>query len=182
MNTEPVKTYFVTDKFENKFPADFISSRNKKYIVVQDCKCIIDGSMPSDVELHADFIKRDAYCDHFVMFCNDTALKKYKKYEYDSHDTTFKIWFTDLDGKEFKPNKKWVGEEGILQECEPYDVIDDEGHYVYMKDHLGNVMLDENGNKIKLQSNLKLVRNQWIDIEGEGLKNITFKLQMLLIY
>ena len=61
MNTEPVKTYFVTDKFENKFPADFLSSRNKKYIVVQDCKCVIDGSMPSNVELHADFIKSIKY-------------------------------------------------------------------------------------------------------------------------
>ena len=177
-----VKTYYVTDKFENKFPKDFIASRNKKYIIVQDCRCMMGGSMPANVELHASFIKRDAFCDHFVMFCNDNALKKYKKYEYSSHDIGFKVWFTDLDGTEFKPNRIWVGEEGMLQECEPYDVVDEDGNIVYEKDSNGNDKLDKDNNRIPMKSNTKIVRNQWVTINEPGLKDIKFKLQLLLIY
>ena len=177
-----VKTYYVTDKFENKFPKDFIASRNKKYIIVQDCRCMMGGSMPANVELHASFIKRDAFCDHFVMFCNDNAIKKYKKYEYTSHDPSFTVWFTDLYGKRFQPDRKWVGEEGALMECETYNVVDERGNYDYETDSKGNVKLDENKEPIKMQSNVKIVRNQWVPVEGEGLSNIVFKLQLMLIY
>ena len=90
------KTYFITDKLENRFPSQFVCSKNPRYIVVQHCKVLYNGSIASNIELHADFIKRDHYCDYFVMFCNENNLAKYKKYEYTDNSPTFNIWFTKM--------------------------------------------------------------------------------------
>ena len=94
-----VKTYFVTKDFENRFPPDFIASRNMKYIVVQQVKVLYKDMIIGDVEMHSDFIQRDAYCDHFVMFANEQPQSKYRKYQYIGRTPTFNVWFTDIDGK-----------------------------------------------------------------------------------
>ena len=184
-----VKTYFVTDKLENKFPPEFVASRNKRYIVVQDCKCLVKGHAISDIELHADFIKRNAYCDHFVMFCNDNCLPKYKKYEYTASDVGFKVWFTDTEGNLYKPHKEWIGEDGELVECDEYVVHDDYGRIVYELDPNGDYKLDSNGDRIPMKSKTKLIRNQWEyfgkdkdEWEANGRIEMSFKLQLLLIY
>ena len=96
-----VKTYFVTNTLESTFPPEFIAARGKKYIVVRECVATIgeDGYMPYDLALHADFICRDAYLDHFVEFCNviDNGSKP-PKYEYpENGKKTFKVWFSGID-------------------------------------------------------------------------------------
>ena len=105
------KTYFITDKLYNKFPSSFVCSRNKRYIVVQDCRCKIGDKLYVDLELHASFVQRDAYCDHFVMFCNDAELAKYKKYEWVGSENWFEIWFTDMEGRKYICTKDMTEEE-----------------------------------------------------------------------
>ena len=53
----PTKRYFVTSETGNKFPPEFINSRNRKYIVVRNCKVLFEKAIVDDVELHADFVK-----------------------------------------------------------------------------------------------------------------------------
>lgn len=92
------KTYFWVNQFENKFPPEFIASRNKKWIVVEECKAQYKGSLVGDVILHADFIQRDHYMDYACCFINEEANRDTAKYEYNSTKQTFKLWFTDLKG------------------------------------------------------------------------------------
>ena len=95
-----VKTYFITNTLESTFPPEFIAARGKKYIVVRYCAASIgdDGYMPYDLCLHADFICRDDYLDHFVDIVNVTDNgSKPSKYEYpENGKKTFRVWFTDL--------------------------------------------------------------------------------------
>ena len=66
------KTYFITNTLESTFPPEFIAAKGKKYIVVRYCVATIgdDGYQPYDLCLHADFICRDDYLDHFVDIVN----------------------------------------------------------------------------------------------------------------
>ena len=104
------KTYFVTKDFENRFPPDFIASQNEKYIVVQQVKVLYKNMLIGDVELHSDFIQRDAYCDHFVMFANEQPQSKYRKYKFIGKTSTFRVWFTDIEGNMIAPVKNEHGE------------------------------------------------------------------------
>lgn len=81
--------------FTYRFPDEFISSRNPRWIEVHHCKAIYDGHMYADMILHSDIIKRDAYLDRSVMVVNETRTK-YKKYAFTTHDTEFTIWFTNF--------------------------------------------------------------------------------------
>ena len=96
-----VKTYLITDTFETDFPPEFVNARGKKYIVVRYCAAEVgDEYMPYDLCLHADFITRDYYLDHFVDVCNiiDTGSKP-SKYEYpENGKKSFKVWFCDMKG------------------------------------------------------------------------------------
>jgi len=108
-NSEPriVKTYFATNQFESTFPPEFIGARGKKYIVVRGCVATINnGYIVSDLCLHASFIMRDAYLDHFVNFVNNIDNgSKPDKYEYpENGPKTFKIWFKDMEGNEITPD------------------------------------------------------------------------------
>ena len=96
-----VKTYFITNTLESTFPPEFIAARGKKYIVVRYCVATIgdDAYMPYDLCLHADFICRDDYLDHFVDLVNviDNGSKP-SKYEYpENAPKKFKVWFTDIN-------------------------------------------------------------------------------------
>ena len=88
-----------------RFPEQFITSKNKKWIEVHHVKISwADGQgqhITNDCVLHADFVKRDAYLDHTVMVCNETRTK-YKKYEYTSPEQYFSIWFTSFANPGYK--------------------------------------------------------------------------------
>ena len=103
INTFPerktVKTYFCTNTLETNFPPEFINSIGRKWIVVRGCVATINnGYIVSDLALHADFIYRDAYLDHFVNFVNNIdSGSKHDKYEYPANGKkTFNVWFTDI--------------------------------------------------------------------------------------
>ena len=42
------KTYFWTNQKENILPAEFVAARNKKWIVVEECKAIINDTLIGD--------------------------------------------------------------------------------------------------------------------------------------
>ena len=96
------KRYFVTSETGNKFPPEFINSRNRKYIVVRNCKVLFEKAIVDDVELHADFVKVDHHKNHFVNFVNDLKFDPCK-YEYFGQYPYFTIWFTDMKGNLIEP-------------------------------------------------------------------------------
>ena len=93
------KTYYWTNETSNKFPPEFLASKNKRFIIVEQCKAVYENKLIGDVILHADFIKRDHYLDYACCFVNEIPNKDTAKYEYLSNDTTFNVWFTDLKGE-----------------------------------------------------------------------------------
>ena len=99
MNAPITKTYFWINEYNNKFPPEFIASKNKKYIVIEQCKAKYKDVLVGDVIMHADFIIRDHYMDYSCCFVNEEANKDTAKYEYNSLKPDFKIWFTDMKGQ-----------------------------------------------------------------------------------
>ena len=97
------KTYFWTNTKENILPAEFVASRNKKWIIVEECKAILNDTLIGDVIMHASFVQRDAYLDSSVCFVNEEANRDTAKYEIISYQPSFKIWFTDLFQKPIEP-------------------------------------------------------------------------------
>lgn len=97
------KTYFHTQSKEFTLPFEFVSSRNKKYIVVQYVGAIVKQFLVGDLMVHSDIVQRDGYCDDFIMLANKRQTK-YRKYEYlGNSKRDFKIWFTDLYGNSIEP-------------------------------------------------------------------------------
>lgn len=110
--TEMTKTYFWVSKessVESKegkessrytfsLPPEFMASRNKKWIVIEECKAVMKDKLVGDVVLHADFIHRDHYLDYACCFVNEEANRDTAKYEFNSSNSTFHLWFTDLNG------------------------------------------------------------------------------------
>ena len=102
-----VKTYFSTNTIETNFPPEFINAVGKKYIVVRGVVATINnGYIVSDLCLHASFIMRDAYLDHFVDFCNNIDNgSKPPKYEYPCNGPkNFRVWFKSIDGTPITPD------------------------------------------------------------------------------
>ena len=66
----PTKTYFYTDKVENRFPSEFIQSKNKRQIKVLSCKLKYKDFLVGDIKVHASFIERDHYVDYFCIMAN----------------------------------------------------------------------------------------------------------------
>jgi hypothetical protein len=92
------KTYYWTNTFKSSFPPEFIASKNKRYIIVEQCKATYKDQLVGDVILHADFIKRDHYMDYACCFTNEIPNKDTAKYEYNDYSKDFNVWFTDLKG------------------------------------------------------------------------------------
>jgi hypothetical protein len=97
------KTYLITNTTNTTFPHEFYMSRNPRYILFQNCRCVYRNStgndyVTSDIQVHADWIERDAYLNHFAGFAN-TILTKYKKWQVRIPRQSFNIWFTDMNGK-----------------------------------------------------------------------------------
>ena len=93
------KTYYWTNQYENTLPAEFVASRNKKWIVVEECKATLNDTLIGDVIMHASFVQRDAFLDSSVCFVNEEANRNTAKYEIINYQPKFKIWFTDLNQK-----------------------------------------------------------------------------------
>ena len=53
------KTYFWTNSLQTDSTPKFVASKNKRYIVIEQCKAIHNDTLIGDVILHADFIERD---------------------------------------------------------------------------------------------------------------------------
>ena len=54
---QTVKTYYITDTYDNKLPIEFVYSKNPKYIVFQYCRATCDGYLDGETEVHASFIR-----------------------------------------------------------------------------------------------------------------------------
>ena len=91
------KTYFWTNQLNNEFPPDFMASKNKRFIVVEQCKALYSGILIGDIILHADFIERDHYLDYACCFVNEQPNRDTAKYEYKGYRKNFKLWFTDMN-------------------------------------------------------------------------------------
>lgn len=99
-----VKTYYITKNYENEFPESFTNSLNKRYISFQYCRATCDGYLDGETEIHTSFIQRDEYCDSLVWYANLTPPDDNRKYEFIGTKRKFKIWFTDVNGNEIKPD------------------------------------------------------------------------------
>ena len=103
------KTYFYTSQKENRFPPEFIQSKNPRIIKVISCKLNYLGFLVGDVKVHASFIERDHYTHtvcvtyYFCIMANSTNNYA-KKYDYKSLRQDFKIWFTDLKNNIIEPD------------------------------------------------------------------------------
>jgi hypothetical protein len=123
------KTYLVTNTLETRFPAEFVRSRNKKWIVLQHCRCVyknLDWNeyLTGDIRVHCDFIERNHDLDYFACFGN-TQLTKYKKWEVVSPKPSFKVWFSDMDGNPIMVNTK-AEEEVAKRKKEMLKLYEDE--------------------------------------------------------
>jgi hypothetical protein len=94
------KTYYWTNTLNSEFPPEFIASKNRKYIIVEQCKATYNDSLVGDVLLHADFIQRDHYLDYACCFINEIPNKDTAKYEYTGYQKNFRVWFTDIKNNE----------------------------------------------------------------------------------
>ena len=88
-----------TQRFTYELPPEFIASRNRKWIVIEECKATFKNQLVGNVLMHASFIHRDHYLDHACCFVNEEANRDTAKYEYTSYVPTFELWFTDLHGE-----------------------------------------------------------------------------------
>ena len=93
-----MKTYLWTNSFITPFPQDFLANKNKKFIVVEQCKATYKQALVGDVIMHASFIQRDHYMDYACCFINEEPNRDTAKYEVLSFQPSFKVWFTDLAG------------------------------------------------------------------------------------
>ena len=110
MNTEVVKTYLIStghNQVNNdiksiftpiRFPLDFVSSTNRRYITVMPPKIVFaddDREVVNDQYImHCSFIYRDPFHEKACMPVNMGRRSKYKKYEYKANYDTFDIIFT----------------------------------------------------------------------------------------
>lgn len=98
-----IKTYFITNTYETNFPPEFINATGRKWIVVKYCVVTIgdEAYLPYDLALHADFIERDAYLDHFVDVINiiDNGSKPSKYEISENAKKSFKVWFSTIDNE-----------------------------------------------------------------------------------
>lgn len=99
-----VKTYFITESYENQFPIEFVYSKNPRYVVFQYCRATCNGYLDGETEVHATFIQRDKYCDSLVWYANVMPNDDNRKYSYIGTKRDFRIWFTDSLGNEIKPD------------------------------------------------------------------------------
>ena len=95
-------SYFATSTAENKYPPEFLASKNPRYVKVIQCKAKYNGYLVGDIMVHASFIEFDHFLDHFCVFTNENRLEP-KVYRITTVNPSFRIWFTTIDGKKIEP-------------------------------------------------------------------------------
>ena len=104
-STEPTtKTYFITRDYDNVLPPEFVNSSNDRYISFQYCRATCKHYLDGETEVHCSFVPRDEYCDSLVWYANLVPPDDNRKYEIISRKNSFKVWFTDAEGHEIKPD------------------------------------------------------------------------------
>lgn len=103
-SNKKTKTYFITKEYNNKLPSEFSNSLNKRYISFQYCRATCNGYLDGETEVHASFIQRDNYEDSLVFYANVMPPNNNRKYEYIGTKRDFRVWFTDANGNEIKPD------------------------------------------------------------------------------
>ncbi|KAK8857507.1 hypothetical protein M9Y10_015912 [Tritrichomonas musculus] len=92
----------ANNHFAFMYPQEFVSPSNvekDKYIIFQYCRCTVDGSISGEVEVHANFVPRDNYCDSLVYYANLQVPDDNRKYKVNSNRKQgFEVWFTDGKG------------------------------------------------------------------------------------
>ena len=93
------KIYLHNSALNTKFPHAFVASRNSRTTQVKWCRVLYIGKLVGDIMVHADFVQRDYYLDHFICFTNTGDSQKYiAKYSYTWTTPDFNVWFTDIAG------------------------------------------------------------------------------------
>ena len=98
------KTYFITRDYDNKFPSEYVTSRNDRYISFQYCRATCNDSFDGETEVHASFVSRDEYCDSLVWYANLTPQDANRIYKSTLNHDRFRVWFTDSKGNEIIPD------------------------------------------------------------------------------
>ena len=55
------KTYLWTNTAQKDFPPEFVGSKNKRFIDIEQRKAIYNNTLIGDVIMHADFIERENF-------------------------------------------------------------------------------------------------------------------------
>ena len=98
-NNSNHKIYLHTSDLNTKFPHVFVASKNPRSIQVKWCRALYNGKIVGDIMIHADFVQRDTYLDHFICFTNTGDSQKYiAKYNYVGTTPNFNVWFNDTAG------------------------------------------------------------------------------------
>ena len=88
--------------FVFKYPQEFVTPSNvekDKYIIFQYCRATYEGHMTGEIEVHADFVPRDTYCDSLVYQANLQVPDDNRKYKVTGNRKQgFEVWFTDGKG------------------------------------------------------------------------------------
>ena len=93
------KIYLHTSDLNTKFLNVFVASRNPRTIQVKRCRALYNGKLVGDIMVHADFVQRDYYLDHFICLTNAEDSQKYiAKYNFVGTTPDFNVWFTDIAG------------------------------------------------------------------------------------
>jgi hypothetical protein len=97
----PPSSNVLFDTLLVDLPSEFIYSNNKKFVSVNNARCINIESNAYDVfgaSCCSNIIQDNPYGDFFLTFCNDNRPFIKKLQIYDSK-TKFNIWFKDAKGK-----------------------------------------------------------------------------------
>ena len=91
-----------------RYPQEFVSPTNNnadKYIIFQYCRATVDGHFHTELEVHANFIPRDQYCNYLVYYCNLQVPDDNRKYRVnENRKQGFEVWF--IDGTLPDPDKQ----------------------------------------------------------------------------
>ena len=101
-----MKTYYWTDEEKNNLPSEFVASKNERYIVIEQVRAVLNGSLVGDLIMNADFIERDHYLNYAACFVNDQPNKDTAKYKINSRRNSFNLWFTHLNGEPLSDEEK----------------------------------------------------------------------------
>ena len=58
--------YLWTNTSQIDFPPEFVGSKNKRFIVIEQCKAIDNDTLIGDIILHVDFIEREQSINYLL--------------------------------------------------------------------------------------------------------------------